>query len=78
MSYREENECEITDKCPFFIDELAERPGIAVMYKKKYCNGNYVECARYLVIKELGLENAPSDLYPNMLRRADEIIAERI
>ncbi len=70
-------ECEITEKCPFFTDELVARPGIAVMYKKKYCNGGYNICARYMVIKALGLENAPSDLYPNMINRAKELISTK-
>ena len=70
-------ECEITGECPFFADELATRPGITVMYKKIYCNGDYKNCARYLVIKAMGLDKTPADLYPNMTNKAEEIIANK-
>ncbi|MCK5039121.1 MAG: hypothetical protein KAS16_08490 [Thermoplasmata archaeon] len=68
--------CDVAQNCPFFMAELATRPGIAEMYKKIYCKGDYETCARYMVIKALGLDKTPDDLYPNMLSRAEEIVAK--
>ena len=69
MSY-----CELLEPCPFFNDELANKPGMSAMYKKNYCKGDYKNCARYLVSMELGRQNVPPDLYPNMWDRANKIV----
>ncbi|MCK4757852.1 MAG: hypothetical protein KAS67_05330 [Thermoplasmata archaeon] len=71
MSY-----CELLEPCPFFNDELANKPGMSAMYKMNYCRGDYKSCARYMVSKELGKEKVPVDLYPNMCERAKKIIQD--
>lgn len=45
------------------------------MYKKKYCEGDNSECARYVVLQQCGAEHVPLDLFPNMTKKAEEIIA---
>jgi len=50
--------------------------GLGRLYKRRYCEGEKTECARYLVYKELGRESVPVDLYPNMHDRAEKIVSE--
>jgi len=48
--------------------------GTGLLYKKKYCEGDSSNCARFVVAKKLGRERVPVNLYPNMFERAREII----
>ncbi|MCX7970653.1 MAG: hypothetical protein N3A57_03715 [Negativicutes bacterium] len=68
--------CEKLAGCPFFNDQLADSPAMTAMLKKKYCqsDGNFRNCARYLVAGKLGSAAVPRDLYPNMCERAREIL----
>lgn len=68
-------ECEKLSACPFFNDKMDNMPAISDMLKKKYCLGDKTKCARYMVASALGKEKVPSDLYPNMIDRAKDIIA---
>ena len=68
-------ECECLAGCPFYNDKMDSEQGIGAMYKKKYCLGNNTSCARYMVFKKLGREKVPSNLYPNMVDRAEIILA---
>lgn len=70
-------DCELLELCPFFNGELAKKPGMSAMYKKNYCKGDFKSCARYLISTELGRENVPPDLYPNMIERAKKIVQGR-
>ncbi len=67
-------DCEMIQKCLFFNDRMANKPGTAEMMKAKYCKGQFAECARYLVCKALGREKVPADLYPIQIDRARELI----
>lgn len=67
-------ECEKLAKCPFFYDRMGNMPGMAALYKKKFCQGDNTDCARYRVSKA-GIP-MPSDLFPNMLDTALKIIEE--
>lgn len=72
--------CEKSKECPLYNYEMMktsegnETPMLA-MYKKKYCEGDNSECARYVVLQECGSEHVPLDLFPNMTKKAEEIIA---
>ena len=48
--------------------------GLGSMYKKRYCEGDKRLCARYTVASKLGKEFVPSNLYPNMMDKAQEIL----
>lgn len=67
-------DCELLAKCLFFNDKMANKPGTADMMKKKYCQGNNAECARYVVCKALGREKVPGDLFPIQMDRARELL----
>ncbi|OGO82404.1 MAG: hypothetical protein A2Y18_00835 [Clostridiales bacterium GWD2_32_19] len=68
--------CEKLAACPFYNDKMTVESGIGSIYKKRYCEGNNLICARHKVSVEIGKEFVPENLYPNMLERAEEIIKE--
>lgn len=70
-------DCECLAGCPFFNDRMKDREGMTAIYKKKYCQGNFSDCARYMVFKKLGKPAVPGNLYPNMQDHAREILAGR-
>jgi hypothetical protein len=59
----------------FFNDKMADLPAAADFLKNKYCRGDSSECARYVVRKTLGRERVPSDLFPNDISRAKQLIS---
>lgn len=67
-------DCECLSKCPFFNDKMADMPSTAGIYKKRYCQGDFGQCARYRVFRALGREAVPADLFPNQGKRADQIL----
>ena len=69
-------ECECLAGCPFFNDHMANMPTIAEMMKKRLCKEDNSECARYMVFKALGKPRVPSDLFPNQIERAQQIISK--
>lgn len=69
-------ECPSFLTCPFYNDKMADKPGMTGVYKKRYCEGDNSLCARWKVSLTVGKEKVPSDLYPNMMDRAEKIIAE--
>lgn len=62
--------------CPFYNDKMADKPAIANLYKRKYCEKDYVNCARWKVGSTLGKQAVPLDLFPNQHERAEEIISQ--
>ncbi|NLJ55853.1 MAG: hypothetical protein GX334_02260 [Firmicutes bacterium] len=69
-------ECEKLKDCPFYNDKMDIESGLGKLYKRRYCEGDKTQCARYTVLKELGARFVPLDLYPNMQKRAEEIISQ--
>ncbi|MBN2282173.1 MAG: hypothetical protein JXQ65_16445 [Candidatus Marinimicrobia bacterium] len=67
-------DCECLPGCPFFNDKMANMPAMASTYKSKYCQGDFANCARYMVFKALGKPSVPMDLYPNQKDTASRII----
>ncbi len=68
--------CDRLDGCPFYQDKLPLKRGVGTIFKSKYCNENFEQCARYHVIREAGEQFVPDSLYPNMQDVADDIIKE--
>jgi hypothetical protein len=66
-------DCPKIEKCPFFNDKMAAKPGTAAMYKGRYCRDDNSQCARWM-IGAAGCQ-VPPDLYPNQADRAREFIA---
>ena len=68
--------CEKLENCPFYQGQMTMDSGLGSMYKKKYCEGDKTTCARYMVATTVGKEFVTSSLYPNMVDKANKIIAE--
>jgi hypothetical protein len=65
-------ECERLAKCSFFSNQMVHMPKSADLMKETFCRGEKTLCARYQVAKA-GLP-VPSDLFPQDLERAREIV----
>ena len=62
--------------CPFYNDKMPMDRGVGAIYKKKYCKGNQLQCARYMVMSAFGSAYVSPSLYPNMVDVARKIISE--
>lgn len=69
--------CENLAKCPFYQGKMSMDVGLGSMYKKRYCEGDKLLCARYMVASTVGKEFMPDGLYPNMVDKAKEIISKQ-
>jgi len=67
--------CECMGGCPFFNDKMKDTEGLGAIYKKKYCLGDKLQCARYMVFKKLGKPSVPVTLYPNQHDQAKQILS---
>ena len=68
--------CEKLAKCPFYQGKMSMESGLGSMYKRKYCEGDKTQCARYRIATTVGPEFVTNSIYPNMKDIADKIIAE--
>ncbi|WP_028315597.1 hypothetical protein [Desulfatibacillum aliphaticivorans] len=69
-------DCECLAGCPFFNSKMASSmTAVAQSMKKRLCQGDNTNCARYQVFKKLGKPKVPADLIPNQTDRAAQIIA---
>ena len=68
-------DCPCLPRCPFFHDKMESKAALADIYKKRYCLGDHLICARHMVFSKLGRTAVPADLYPNQADRAREILA---
>jgi len=67
--------CELIENCVFFNDKMANMPGTAEMFKKKYCKEDNSICARHMVVKAMGREKVPQNLFPNQADEAKRLIS---
>lgn len=67
--------CPCLPKCIFFNDKMANMPVAADQIKKKLCQGDNSDCARYMIFSKLGGERVPGDLFPRHVDRAKQILA---
>jgi hypothetical protein len=58
-------ECEVLSICPFFNEMIPDIPAVTEGLKMIYCLGDNSECARHMIIKELGAEGVPRTMFPN-------------
>lgn len=61
--------CQNIDRCPMPLEE-----GVGPVFKKRYCNNNWEECARFQVMSAVGGKHVPRSLLPNMVNEANDII----
>jgi hypothetical protein len=67
-------DCELIKTCIFFNDKMADIPATAEIFKTIYCRGEFNNCARLIIVKALGREKVPLDMYPNQAEKAFDII----
>lgn len=68
-------DCKCLPQCLFFNDKMQNMPTAAGLLKKRLCQGDNSQCARFMVLTALGREKVPVDLSPNQLDRAKTLIA---
>jgi hypothetical protein len=71
------NACARLPLCPFFHDRLAHMPAMADFLKSSYCLDDYASCARFQVIQHLGPGRVPTDLFPYMIEKVNEILLDQ-
>jgi len=69
-------DCENLGGCSFYNDKMPMDMGLGQIQKKRYCEGDKEQCARYKVASTIGKANVPTDLYPIMMERANKLIDE--
>jgi len=68
--------CEKLPKCPFYQGKMSMDSGLGSLYKKRYCEGDKTQCARYMIATTLGPDHVNNNIYPNMIDLANKMIAE--
>ncbi len=69
-------DCQLLPTCAFFNDRMANMPSTADRFKQTFCRGDFGSCARFMIVKAIGREKVPADLFPNQQERAKAIIAQ--
>lgn len=67
-------DCQCLPTCIFFNDRMADMPAMASSMKRRYCQGDNSQCARFMVFSALGKEKVPNDLFPNNVVKAKLIL----
>ena len=67
--------CEYSKSCVFFNELMADMPSSVAAYKKRYCQGNFQGCARYIAREALGADAVPLNLFPHQQERMDTILS---
>jgi len=70
------NECKNLKNCPFFNDKMVKMPATAKLFKARYCNSNFNECARFVMANLVEGNEVPLDLFPNQHERVNKLIFE--
>jgi hypothetical protein len=67
--------CDKLSTCIFFNDQMEAMPGVGDILKKRFCEDQSAECARFKVAARLGGASVPGDLYPGDLKRAEALLS---
>ena len=68
-----ESSCAFDGGCPLFEGHLSRLPGMADLFRRRYCDGNHDACARHLLAVEIGADAVPDALMPNDHDGAHEV-----
>ncbi|MBN2105191.1 hypothetical protein JW835_14225 [bacterium] len=69
-------DCECLATCPFFNDQMADKPATSELLKNQFCKGNFEACARYIIFKSAGREHIPANLFPTQRDHVDQILKD--
>lgn len=67
-------QCELMQACIFFNDKMANMPSTAAAVKKQYCEKDFKNCARHMIVEAFGRGTVPENLFPNETEKAQAII----
>ena len=68
--------CAYLKSCNFYTDNLVSMPVVAELMKRRFCEDDYSQCARYQIRVKLGADNVPADLFPNHMEEAEKLLKE--
>ncbi|MFQ3547395.1 MAG: hypothetical protein SNJ56_03580 [Termitinemataceae bacterium] len=68
-------DCEFISVCPFFNNQSEQMGPDAEAAKAKYCHGNNLNCALYMIASSKGQDNIPKHVLPHEKEKAFAIIA---
>lgn len=65
------NSCEMSGHCPIPGDQ-----GVSAIFKKRYCDNNWTQCARYRLHRHEHSVKIPVWLLPNMADEAQSLLEQ--
>lgn len=65
--------CEFHTSC-FYLDLIKSRPRAVKHLIEEFCDGNYANCARFLLFKAHGTCKVPKYLLPEDMHKACKIL----
>jgi hypothetical protein len=65
--------CEIAAECWFYKSEIDPQSQEFELLRK-YCHGNYLDCARYRFARSFGIAYVPRGLQPNDTRKVRGVL----
>jgi len=69
------SECVYVSQCTFLDERMSRMPAMAELLRHHYCAGEPAGCARFKVADEFGRDAVPSDLFPNQMDVAEELLS---
>lgn len=63
--------CEMSGQCP-----VPGNQGVSAIFKKRYCNTNWTQCARYRLHQHEHSVRIPDWLLPNMAQEAQSLLEQ--
>ncbi len=69
-------DCDKISGCLFFGGRMANMPALSDMLRNRYCRGNFMGCARYIVCTANGKAAVPVDLFPNQNDKVAALLAK--
>ena len=57
--------CAFQGGCLLFDRRLADLPGMADLFRRRYCEADHTRCARHVLAERVGSNAVPADLMPN-------------
>ncbi|HPY77177.1 MAG TPA: hypothetical protein PLQ45_04980 [Anaerohalosphaeraceae bacterium] len=69
--------CQYSNQCSFLLVHDNDMPKLTTLLRKKYCRGQFEQCARYQVFISLGSQRVPAYMLPSQTEWAEQIIKEQ-
>lgn len=66
--------CKWFENCRYFQISGDADNRLCELYRERYCEDGWTECARHRIAAARGADNVPAGLHPSMILLAEEII----